>query len=174
MKLRAKCIGRWALCGAIALAGCRNVDLPNADPLNPSSPYVALDFAEGTSVGLSAPVSFTANSLVGVARVWVSCGGVELAAWPAPPYQAQLDLSPCVPFGLHTDAGEGLLDLPLTASAKDTAGHSTDLPFHLRVDVRVPILTTDLSERIRPGRPLDFTLTSNLALGAAPQAAAKR
>jgi len=170
VKLRATTLW-WALGVMTALVGCRNVDLPDATALDhSSSPFVSLDFQDGTAVALSAPVSFTANSLIGVSKVSVYCGGgLALASWPSPPYQAQLDLSPCVPFGHPTDAGEGLLDLTLTASAVDTKGGRTDLPFTLRVDVSVPVLTTDLSERIRPGRPLAFTLTSSIPLGALPQ-----
>lgn len=174
MKLRAKCVWGWLLCGVLALAGCRNVDLPNADQLNLADggrkPDLALNFSDGMAVGTSALLTFTAESLVGISHVTVTCGGggIELADWTAPPFQGQVDLSSCLPFGAPTDAGEGIVDLTLVATAFDQHGNQNPVTFHLRVDASLPVLTTDLPERIRPGRPLDFTLTSSVPLAATP------
>jgi len=162
------------LCGAVVLTGCRNVDLPSADALGLAdggrSPYMALGFSNGMPVALSASLGFTANSLVGISQVTLSCGTVQLVTWSSPPYQAQVDLSPCAPFGAKSDAGEGILDLTMVASAfdADAPPKRTDLTFHLLVDASIPVLTTDIPARIRPGRPLAFTLTSNVPLGATP------
>lgn len=160
------------LLAAAALLGCRNVDLPSADALGGADggrgPSLALDFDANRVVALSAPLGFTADSLYGVPRVSVSCGQVELASWAAPPFQGPVDLSPCVPFGQPTDAGAGILDLTVVATATDPNGRRTDLPFHLTLDATLPVITTDLGDRIRPGQPLDFTLTLSEAPGALP------
>lgn len=154
------------LCLAIAVTGCRNLELPAADALNLAdggrSPYLALDFDSGATVALSAPLSFTANSLEGIAEVSVYCGAQALARWTTPPFQGQVDLTPCVPPLPPSDGGVDLRELSLVAVALDTHGHRSDVSFTLKVDVSIPVLTTDLPERIRPDRPLDFTVRTSL------------
>jgi hypothetical protein len=163
----AGCVLRSAL-ALVALAGCRNLDLPDvSDGGVPPTLRVAAP-APNARVSLQTLVSVESASVEGVASVVVSCGSDTLAGWAQPPFSGLVDLTRCQVAGLASDAGPGLVSITLTITSLSRTGRSTSVDVPVLLDRRVPALQVTYPPQAAPGSPIDVLVQPSEPLAAPP------
>src|SRR6201999_504731 len=100
---------------------------------------------------LASRVLLDAEDADGVAQVQILCGTTSVATFRAPPYDATIDFSGCLPFVTAPAASGTLPTITLHVVATDTLGHSTEQDLHTYFDTTLPVITTTLPQYVRSG-----------------------
>jgi hypothetical protein len=167
----------FVLLTVLALAGCRDLDIPSS--LNGRNPGPTLAFLSPQplpdggvpQMSLQGFVAVTAEDADGVASVDLSCeaGGNTggLAHLTVEPFQSSVNFAPCRPPG--TPNGTSIA-LTLTAVGTDSLGNSSSQAQNLQVlvDGTVAALTLDAPPRVAPSQAFDLFVDSDLPLLSPP------
>ncbi|MFN0061817.1 MAG: hypothetical protein ACKVPX_04785 [Myxococcaceae bacterium] len=159
----------WLLAASWALLnlGCRDLAVPGSTtPVGPTIRIVSPQ--PGKLEPLSTVIDVEVGSADGVATVQAFCGPTRVLELRDAPYQAVIDMRPCMPYLVSDPNQAGVGRITLLLRATSLAGASNEASVEVDVDTRVPVLTTDLANRIAPIAPLTFRVFSDQPLLAPP------
>ncbi|MBX5482409.1 MAG: hypothetical protein IRZ16_11325 [Myxococcaceae bacterium] len=147
-----------------SFTGCRDLTYREPEAEN-TPPVVAFTSPhDGDVLPLWWHVALSAEDADGLAAATLSCNGTVLFQWVRPPYEAELELSRCLPPNAAAAA-----DVTLDAVVADGLGMvSAPVSVTVQVDPSLPKVVAQVPSRVAPGATVSFPMAAESPLGALP------